>query len=349
MTDWTRGYAQSFEYYEVDPATWLDRRPLSTVVSCSVVRDSETAIIERATFEIDGESPGESWIRAYMVAEQDGISERVPIGTWLVQTPRTSMDGRVASLHCDAYSPLHVLSEWLVPVGWHAQKGAICAETAAAILRRYGVAPVIASYDQKTLGAHYVPEGGASWLDVAKDIAAAADMEIGVDAYGRVILAPISPTASLLPSWTFEDGDRSILLADAEQQEDWYGVPNAIEVVSSKSGLVGRAVNDDPEDMLSLVRRGRAVTKRFTDPPELASATSQAALDAVAKMLLAEESQMERTVTISHGWCPLNVGMCARVLYTKHGLDVTGTVIRQDFSLETGLTVKSVIKTSKRK
>lgn len=66
MIDWTRGMAQTFEFREVDPATWQDARPLGCISSAEIEFDSESDTGGRATFE-SSEDLGERYVRAYLV------------------------------------------------------------------------------------------------------------------------------------------------------------------------------------------------------------------------------------------------------------------------------------------
>ena len=110
MIDWLSSMQQSFEYYTVDPNTWMDNKKIENVKSCSISRDSEAETLGSATIDIT-ESLGECYIRVYLVTIQNGITEKHPLGTYLVQSPSTSFDGRSTSISMDAYTPLIELKE----------------------------------------------------------------------------------------------------------------------------------------------------------------------------------------------------------------------------------------------
>ena len=42
MPDWTKNMQQYFEYYVVDPNTWMDERRLDNIISSTVVKDEYT-------------------------------------------------------------------------------------------------------------------------------------------------------------------------------------------------------------------------------------------------------------------------------------------------------------------
>lgn len=347
MTDWGKGYSQRFEFCEVDPYTWNDRRPLETVASCSVTRDTDTALRERATIEMDSIDPGEFWVRAYMTVTQGGASQRFAVGTWLVQTPSVDYGSGVSTVRCQAYSSLHPLSESLAPIGYFVREGANVPDVVAGIVGSVSTVPFIVPAGEFRLPSHYVASDTSSMLDVCRGIAAAVGLRVGFDAFGRITLAPATPVSSLVPSWVFRDDDKSIMMPDVGVAEDWFGMPNVCEVVYTKRGVstVGRAVNDNPESVLSTVRRGREVTLRVRNPRELKGAVTERACELLARQRLQEASMLERTVTLEHGWCPVGIGDCVRMEYSRHGLGIEGIIERQDFDLKTGMTVKSVITT----
>lgn len=105
MPNWFDSMQQTFEYYIVDPGTWMDTKRLTNVKSCSITRDSTVETLGSAIIDIE-KAIGENYIRAYLVTIQNGITEKTPLGTVLVQTPNTSFDGKVSSVSMDAYTPL---------------------------------------------------------------------------------------------------------------------------------------------------------------------------------------------------------------------------------------------------
>lgn len=103
MPNWFESMRQTYEYYIVDPGTWMDTKLLTNVKSCSITRDLSTETLGSATIDIE-EAIGECYIRVYLVTIQNGITEKTPLGTFLVQTPTTSFDGKASSVSMDAYT-----------------------------------------------------------------------------------------------------------------------------------------------------------------------------------------------------------------------------------------------------
>lgn len=121
MPDWSKSMQQTFEYYTVNPDTWKDVKLIDTVKSCTISRDSEVDTLGSATIDIV-DSIGECYIRVYLITLQNGIKEKHPLGTFLVQTPSSTYDGKIRSVSMDAYTPLLELKEKQPPLGYYAPK-----------------------------------------------------------------------------------------------------------------------------------------------------------------------------------------------------------------------------------
>ena len=117
MPDWSESMKQSFEYYIVDPNSWKDTKMLDNVKTSTITRDSEVETLGSAAIDIT-ESVGECYIRIYLIIIQNGLKEKHPLGTFLVQTPSSSFDGKIRNVSMDAYTPLLELKENPPPLGY---------------------------------------------------------------------------------------------------------------------------------------------------------------------------------------------------------------------------------------
>ena len=126
---------------------------------------------------------------------------------------------------------------------------------------------------------------------------------------------------------------------------DLYQVPNVVEVVYSNGGkcYYAKAVNDDENSPTSTISRGREIRYRETNPNlggSTESIPSQSQIDEYAEKLLKEMSTLEYTVSYRHAYCPVRVGDCVRLNYTRAGIkNVKAKVISQDISCEPGCPV----------
>ncbi len=115
MIDWTKSMQQTFEYYIVDPDTWKNISKLETVKSCTINRDAGSETLGSASINVV-DVLGECYIRVYLVVSQNGATEKCPLGTFLVQTPSSTFNGRIRTATMDAYTPLIELKENKPPI-----------------------------------------------------------------------------------------------------------------------------------------------------------------------------------------------------------------------------------------
>lgn len=344
MIDWTASMQQTFEYYIVDPSTWKDKRRIQNVVSCSINRDSEAETLGSATIDID-ESLGEHYIRAYLIANQNGgngaVTEKRPLGTHLVQTPSSNFTGKVRDVTIDTYTPLLELKENPPPLGYYIPKGSNIMDMAYRLIQEQVRAPVVRVSCPTTLSYDFVADVNDTWLSFISALIANAKYQLALDEMGRILFAPNQDTASLQPVWTYDDGNSSILHPEISMDHDLFDIPNVLEVIYSNGGSFHyvKVVNDDPNSPTSTVNRGRQILRRDTEP-SLVGNLSEGEVQLYAEQKLRELSTLEYTISYTHGYCPVRVGDCVRLNYERAGIkDVKAKVVSQNISCEPGCPV----------
>lgn len=348
MADWLKSMQQTFEYYIVDPGTWKDTTKLDTVKSCSINRDSEAETLGSASIGIT-ESVGECYLRVYLITIQNGVREKHPLGTFLVQTPSSSFNGKIRNVTMDAYTPLMELKENPPPIGYSIAKDTNIMTMARQLVWENARAPVSGVDCSETLYNDFVSNTDDTWLTFLTDLIANAKYTFALDELGRILFSPKQDTASLQPVWTYNDDNSSILYPDISMEHDLYGIPNVVEV-SYSSGTdtyYARAVNDDGNSPISTVSRGREITYRTTNPSFTGTPTN-AEVQEYAERLLREMSTLEYTVTYTHGYCPVRLGDCVRLNYSRAGItDIKAKVISQTIDCTSGckVTEKAVFTT----
>ena len=348
MADWLSSMQQTYEYYIVDPGTWGDTKLINNVTSCTINRDAEVETLGSATIDID-ESVGECYIRIYLVTIQNGVKEKHPLGTFLVQTPSSSFDGKIRKVSMDAYTPLLELKENPPPLGYFVAEGENIMDMAYKLTREYTRAPVIKPNSSSELFFNFVADTSDTWLTFLIDLLSNAKYTFDLDERGRILFAPKQDTASLQPVWTYDDSNSSILYPDLSMDHDLYGIPNVVEVIYSNGGdyYYAKAVNDDSNSPISTVNRGREIVYRETDPSLIGDPTENQ-IQEYAEQLLRNLSSLEYTVTYTHGYCPVRVGDCVRLNYSRAGItDIKAKVISQSIKCEPGcpVTEKAVFTT----
>lgn len=349
MIDWRASMQQTFEYYIVDPGTWKDISRIDKVKSSTIIRDDSNDTLGSASINVT-EPLDECYIRIYLIAIQNGIREKVPLGTFLVQTPSSSFNGKVQLITLDAYTPLLELKESMPPIGYSLLKDTNIMNIAYRLCREHMRAPVIGTHSTSELFTDFVSDTSDTWLTFLRDLISNAKYSFMLDDMGRLMFSPRQETNSLQPVWTFDDGNSSILYPDIDVNYDLYGVPNVVEVIysDSKNTYYAKAVNDNHNSPISTKSRGREIVYRVTDPDLIGNPTNRQ-IDQYAEQLLSELSSIESTVTYTHGYCPVRVGDCVRLNYKRAGLtDIKAKVKSQTIKCLPGcqVTEKAVFTTS---
>lgn len=348
MVDWRSSMQQTFEYYIVDPGTWRDKQRINDVKSSSITRDLDKETLGSASIDTT-ESLGECYVRIYLVTYQNGITEKHPLGTFLVQSPSIGFNGRSRVVSIDTYTPLLELKETPPPIGYSIRKGENVMSMVYRLAKERVRAPVVETKCDTTLFYDFVADANDTWMSYLSDLAATAEYSFALDEMGRILFAPKQDTDSLRPVWTYDDDNDSILYADITTDRDLYGVPNVVEVVYSRGSgyFYTRVVNDDPNSPTSTISRGREIVRRITDPNIIGNPTDTELRD-YAERQLRELSTLEYTVAYTHGYCPVRVGDCVRLNYKRAGItDVKAKVVSQTIDCSAGckVTEKAVFTT----
>ena len=345
MADWLSSMQQTYEYYIVDPGTWKDMKQITTAKKATINRDSSLETLGSATIDVT-DSVGECYIRIYLVTIQNGIRERHPLGTFLVQTPSSTFDGKTRDVTMDAYTPLLELKEKLPPFGYYIPKEKNIMDYAYDLTNDNVRAPVVKPECDEKLTGDFVAEPNETYLSFNTYLMANAKYQYDIDEMGRILFAPKQDTASLQPIWTFDDGNSSILYFNVTMEHDLYNVPNVVEVIYSNSNghYHITVVNDDENSPTSVQNRGRRIVRRFTNP-ELTGNPTESQVREYAEQLLRDSSTVEYTISFEHAYCPVRVGDCVRFNYTRAGLtDIKAKIISQSIACEPGcpVTAKAV-------
>lgn len=340
MPDWMSSMQQTFEYYVVDPATWKDMRRVDNVISCTIDRDSDAQTLGSASLDM-AESLGECYVRVYLITIQNGVREKHPLGTYLVQTPTYGFDGKIRDVTVDTYTPLLELKESPTPIGYYVAKKSNIMDIAYQLASEHCRAPVVKAECSTDLFNDFVANTSDTWLSFLIDLIANAKYTFALDEMGRILFSPKQDTASLQPVWTYTDDNSSILMPNLTIDHDLYGIPNVVEVIYSDGAesYYARVVNDDSSSPISTVNRGREIVYRETDPSLIGNPTNNR-IQEYAEQLLRDLSTLEYTVSYTHGYCPVRLGDCVRLDYKRAGLnDVKAKVISQSIKCEPGCPV----------
>lgn len=333
MPDWTKSMIRTYEYYIVDPGTWKDSEKLDTVTASTIDRDADDETLGSASIDMTGDI-SECYIRIYLVTIQNGVRERFPLGTCLVQTPSFKFDGKITERSLDAYTPLLELKENQPDYGYTLMKNTNIMQIAGTLAGEHARAPVVTTSHEKTLFADFTAETNDTWLSFLSDLIRNANYEFSINPLGQILFAPIQSLSSMRHIWEYTDDNSSILYPDVTYEQDLYSIPNVVEVIYSSNNRVyiGRAENTDPDSIVSKVNRGREIIYRETSP-SFTGIPSKAEVQEYAEKLLDTKSSVECSITYKHGYCPVTINDCVLLNYRRAGLkNIRARVIRQSIN-----------------
>lgn len=341
MPDWTASMQRTFEYYTVDPETWLDDRRLEQVTASSISWDYTSDTVGSASFTVT-ESLGETYIRIYLITVQNGIKERWRLGTFLAQSPSVSFNGKHKTENIDAYSPLIELKEKYPPLGYTLPKNTNIMQMVYTLTKENLRAPVVPGGASATLNGNFTANTDDTWFKYISSLLSYAEYRFDLDDMGQILYSPIQKTEALNPRWAYSTDNSSILLADISIDRDIYGIPNVVEVIQKVSGsiYISRAVNNDPLSPISVTTRGREIVKRITNADFGGATPTTVQVDEYAQRMLASVSTTSYKISYSHSYCPVRIGDGVIINYPAVGLNnVKAKVISQSIQCDAAMTV----------
>jgi len=342
--DWTGSVARTYEFYEVDPASWQDVRRLERVASATLTFDRSKDTFGNGTVEVRDDM-GEAYVRAYVVAEQGGARERMPVGTFLAQPASMTYNGKRTHLPMQAFTPLIELAENMPPLGFHVPAGRDTLRAASDLLVQHGRAPVSAAVSGYSLTEAHSAMPEETWLDFLKALVAKSGHYLAVDPLGRILMVPEREPGAMQPVHVFSFRNSSVV-PDVSDERGVYGKANTYEAVLTRETGGETATfsaivrNENPASPTSIPSRGRVVYERNMSPeiPEgLSAAETQAQLERFARRELAKETSADHSVTFDHKWMPhVRVGSCVMLDFPEIGIVSRAVVEAQTIKCATG-------------
>lgn len=332
--DWSRGYTCKWRIYEVSPDTWADYAIIEGFESASVERsyEGDAPLIESGSFEISQpitDAWKERYIRLVMIAEQDGIRERVEVCTLLCTSASGKIDKKVDVLKITGRSVLYPASVASVDIGSFAPAGSNGVEQAATLLKEVIGAPIETSGSFK-LSSHVIYDTGQSVLSAVWTLLDAGGFGIRITGNGVVRIAKIPST----PKLQLDQSTIRLLHTGLSHELDWSDVPNRYIAVEGRN--VSIATNNNAKSPTSIVTRGYRHDIVDTSPVRVRGET----LDAYSARKLEENSVAYDIRDWSREWWPDVIpGDIIRVSLQSYGIEGDFRILRQSLKCEHGITV----------
>ena len=331
MINWNNGFSAIYYATKVNPDTWADTEEIK-IISGNITRNADSNLMESADLTITDTVGPEEWVRIYLIAQQGGNKERVPLFTGLVSSPSKDIDGNSIQHKLDCYSVLKVSDDILLPLGWFAPARTNGGELIRILLQDLPC-PVTLEEGSPTIISSYVAGDNDSKLAVAQEIAKAIDWQIKVNGDGSVRICP----KPLTISGTFDNIENDIIETKVTDERDIFSVPNVLRVTLDGSAATAR--DDDPDSPYSTIARGREVW--LQEDAELAAGES---LGDYALRRLKELQRPARKIKYSRRFQPdVSVNDLVSIIYPKQQIGDVFRVVSQEISLTHGASVKEEV------
>lgn len=330
--DWNQGYTSTWRLYSVDRSTWGDGDEIEGLVSASVTKDSESSLVEDASISIDGE-PINGYVRLVLEAKNTEGAARADIGTFLVTSPKRSINGQLVSIDLECYSVLKPAEDKLLPPGWYFPEGGDPIAGASELLGGVLQCPVIHSESDIKTDEIKVAESNETILSMVNYLLTDTDYFIDIDGKGRVTIKkkPEEITAS------FDTKENDVLMPDITDESDIFDIPNILRV-SDSNGKYQTIINDDENSSTSV---GNLGWEKWS--------AEQLTLDADESLLskgserLEELSKSTRKISYTREFNPsIKVNDLALYLLPRQGIVGSFRIVSQSISVGAGATVNEI-------
>lgn len=275
----------------------------------------------------------------------DGSVVAWPMGVYLPATPGANWSGEFVELTVDLFDKLLVLDEDAVDETFSLPSGTVVTTAIRSIIEGAGETRHSIADSTKTLVNEMTWESGTSKLRIINDLMVVINyFSLFCDDAGFYRGEPYVPTESRGETFSFKDDEASIYAPDFNHDNDYFGKPNKVILVSQGSelveGLVSVATNMDEEDPLSYPRRQRWITVTETG----VEAADQATLDALALRRLRSLAATSSTIEIEHAIVPIDLNDLVSFRRLPAGLDTKGVIQEMDIPCVSGGLVKTTIR-----
>lgn len=233
-----------------------------------------------------------------------------PQGVFLLTTPsRTASPAGVVTREVQGYDQLQVYSDDLLAGRYTVAAGVLVTTAVTTLLNSVLVPPRVRTTPHAgTLTAAKEWEPGTSKLRVINDLLGLINYEsLSFDEDGVAVVQPYRAPTERAEEYTYADDHHGLVMPDAGQELDLFAVANKWVLVVSEPDqppLVASYTNADPASPTSTVRRQRTITDYRTEQ----EATDLVTLQAKAKRLAVEASQVYEAVTFKTGIMPIHSG-----------------------------------------
>ena len=330
--DWNQGYTATFRLYSVNQSTWGDGDEIENLVSASVTKDNESSLIEDASISIDGE-PIKGYVRLVLEAKNTSGMAKVNLGTFLVTSPKRSINGLLTTIDLECYSVLKPADDKLLPPGWYFPEGGDPIAGASELLSNCLKCPVEPAESDIRTDQVKIAENNETALSMAKYLLEDTDWFIYIDGRGCVSIKKKPDNIVKM----FDAYENDVLMPNITDESDIFDIPNILRVTDS-SGNYETIYNNDEQSDTSIEKLG---WEKWS--------SEQLSLDYGETLLgkggerMEELSKTTRKINYSREFDPdVKLNDVALYMLPKQRIVGTFRIISQSLSIENGIKVSEI-------
>lgn len=330
--DWNQGYTATFRLYSVNQSTWGDGDEIENLVSASVTKDNESSLIEDANISIDGD-PIKGYVRLVLEAKNTTGMAKVNLGTFLVTSPKRSINGVLTTIDLECYSVLKPADDKLLPPGWYFPEGGDPIAGASELLSNCLKCPVEPAESDLRTDQVKIAESNETALSMAKYLLEDTDWFIYIDGRGCVSIKKKPDNIVKM----FDAYENDILMPNITDESDIFDIPNILRVTDS-NGNYETIYNNDEQSDTSIEKLG---WEKWS--------SEQLSLDYGETLLgkggerMEELSKTTRKINYSREFDPdVKLNDVALYMLPKQRIVGTFRIISQSLSIENGIKVSEI-------
>lgn len=327
--DWTKGFSAAYYMSIVDPETWrnIDR----VEITGGSVSRTDSNLIESADINCVKYDKGEQWIRLYLDAKQEGSdTAHTPLFTGLATSPASDINGQLITNSLECYSVLKPADDVPVKRGYYVSKDTDCTVLIKNELLKDTPAPVVIDGKAPKLQKTLLAENNESKLSMAIKLLTAINWRFRITGEGIIHICPKEHDAVAL----FDALGNDVVEPTMNVEYDWFKCPNVFMAVID--GIAYTARDDDPNSVLSTIRRGREIWETEENPTLNTGETSTQYVNRRLKEL----QQAVMKVSYNRRYYPtITVGDRIELNYPSQGVRGIFQITSHSFSLNYGATV----------
>ena len=328
MINFNNGISATYYATKVDPKTWADTEEIP-IISGTITKSANSNLVASADLSTNEDIGAEEWLRVYLIAEQGGTKERVPLFTGIASSPSRNINGNSETRKLDCYSVLKVAADILLPIGWFAPARTNGGELIRILLSDIPC-PIELDEGSPNIISSFVAGNNDSKLSVAQEIAKAINWQIKVNGDGSIRICP----KPLAISGTFDNIENDIIEVSVTDNRDIFSVPNVLRVTLDGSASTAR--DEDPDSVFSIINRGREIWEQ--EDAKLAAGES---LGEYAVRRLKELQNPSRKLSYTRRFQPdIDVNDLVSIVYPKQNIGDVFRVQSQTITLSHGAKIK---------